>query len=235
MNDKLLLPVSIIIAGILIGSGFLLSNKNKNTEVGTFEKRQQELSKSISGVMRPVDQNDHILGSPNARIILVEYSDTECAFCKIFHTTMLAIMRDYGSDERVAWVYRHFPITEIHKKSMREAEAQECAAALGGNSKFWEYTNKLYEVTPSNDGLDPLELEKIAVDVGLSSVDFKVCLDSGEFRARIEADINNAKELGAIGTPYSVLLDTKTGDKYPIEGAYPYSQLKQVIDMILQS
>lgn len=235
MNDKLLLPVSILVAGVLIGGGFVMSKRIDTKESSYLERKQQELNKSISGIMRPIDNSDHILGSPNARLILVEYSDTECAFCKIFHTTMLALVRDYGSEEKLAWVYRHFPISEIHSRSIKEAEAQECASKLGGNSKFWEYTNRLYEITPSNDGLDPSELEKIATHVGLSSADFKICLGSGEFRTKIENDIKNAKELGAVGTPFSILLDTKTGEKYPIEGAYPYSQLKQVIDMILQS
>ena len=71
--------------------------------------------------------------------------------------------------KKVAWVYRHFPISGLHSKSLKEAEATECAANLGGNSKFWEYTNKLYEVTPSNDKLDPKELTNIAKQVGLSS------------------------------------------------------------------
>lgn len=235
MQDKLLLPLSIIIGGLLIGGGFIISGKANQTETSNAQRRQQETSRSLSAIMRPIDERDYILGSPNARIIIVEYSDTGCPFCKVFHNTMLALIREYGEDERLAWVYRFYPIVEIHKRAMREAEAMECAGRLGGNSKFWEYTNRLYEITPSSDGLDPSELENIALHIGLSSVDFNRCLESGEARARVLEDIENAKELGAIGTPYSILIDTKTGEKYPIEGAYPYTQLKQVIDMILSA
>jgi predicted DsbA family dithiol-disulfide isomerase len=127
------------------------------------------------------------------------------------------------------------PVVELHSKALREAEALECAAVLGGNSKFWEYVNRIYEVTPSNDNLDPKELTNIAKQVGLSSDKFNTCLESGEFTPRVTADINDAKGAGGEGTPFSVVIDTKTGDTYPINGAYPYSQMKQIIDLILQS
>lgn len=234
MSEKLLLPMSIVVAGLLIGGGVYLNGKIAK-EAPTPTQQLEAKSKNLSTGLREIDANDHILGSPNARVLIVEYSDTECAFCKIFHSTLLSIMQEYGKEAKVAWVYRHFPIAELHKKAFREAQALECAGELGGNSKFWEYTNKLYEVTPSNDGLDPAELTKIAVQVGLSSESFNTCLDSGQYAPRVQADIDNAKELGAAGTPYSIVIDQKTGEHYPIEGAYPYTQLKSVIDLILQS
>jgi protein-disulfide isomerase len=148
---------------------------------------------------------------------------------------MNTIMQEYGKDGDVAWVYRHFPIAQLHSKAFKEARATECAAELGGNSKFWEYINKLYQVTPSNDGLDLKELTNIATGVGLSSATFNTCLESGEFDPKIEADIQNAQELEAGGTPYSLVVDTKKNEFYPIKGAYPYAQVKQVIDLILNS
>ena len=232
MNDKLIIPLSIVIAGVLIGGGIYLNGRMTSDNSTPAERRQAD-SKNLSGALRPIDDNDHIIGSPNARIIIVEYSDTECAFCKIFHQSLLSIMQEYGGDGKVAWVYRHFPIAEIHSKSLKQAEALECAAVLGGNGTFWEYTNNLYEVTPSNNGLEDSELPKIASRVGLPVDKFNICLESGEFGPRVASDIQNAEELGALGTPYSVLIDTKSGEHYPIEGAYPYAELKQVIDLIL--
>ncbi|HEY4480455.1 MAG TPA: DsbA family protein [Candidatus Paceibacterota bacterium] len=239
MSDKFLLPLSIIVAGLLIGGGFYLKGKQSSVPPppsNQASNRGQQLnSENLSAALRPIDANDHVLGSLNSRVIVVEYSDTECPYCKNFHQSMIAIMQEYGKDERVAWVYRHFPIAEIHSRAPKEAEAQECAGEIGGSSKFWEYTNKLYEVTPSNNELDPNELVNIATAVGLSSSEFNVCLESGQYAPRVQHDIENALELGALGTPYSVLVDTKTNEHYPIEGAYPYAQLKQIIDLILQS
>lgn len=234
LSDKITIPASIIIAGLLIAGGIYL-NGMITKESPTPVEQQKLASENLSDIIRPIDANDHILGSPKARVLIVEYSDTECPYCKMFHSTLLSIMQDYGKDGNVAWVYRHYPIAQLHSKAPREAEALECAGNIGGNSKFWEYTNKIYEVTPSNDGLDQKELTNIATEVGLSSTTFNTCLDSGEFAPRVNADIKNAEELGVTGTPYSVIIDTKTSQYYPIDGAYPYSQLKSAIDLILQS
>src|SRR3989344_8588855 len=127
MNDKLIIPLSIVIAGVLIGGGIYLNGRMTSDNSTPAERRQAD-SKNLSGALRPIDDNDHIIGSPNARIIIVEYSDTECAFCKIFHQSLLSIMQEYGGDGKVAWVYRHFPIAEIHSKSLKQAEVLECAA-----------------------------------------------------------------------------------------------------------
>lgn len=234
VSEKLMLPLSIVVAGILIAGGIYMNGKITR-ENPTPRKQQAVVSEILSDNLRPIDANDHILGSPEARVVVVEYSDTECPFCKTFHQSMISIMDEYAKDGRVAWVYRHFPIPELHSKASKQAEALECAAELGGNSKFWEYTNKLYEITPSNNGLEFSQLGKIATQIGLSSSDFNNCLDSGQFAPRVELDANNAKEIGALGTPYSVIIDTKTGEYYPLEGAYPYIQIKKVIDLILQS
>lgn len=237
-TDKLTLPLAIILAGLLIGGGIYLNGRMTGSNLSPTDVARQGDAKgslSIKSTLRPVDQNDFVLGNPSARVVIVEYSDTECPFCKIFHSTMNAIMQDYGSTGNVAWVYRHFPIEALHEKSLKQAEALECAGELGGNSKFWQYTNRVYELTPSNDGLDPNLLQKIAKEVGLDEKSFNTCLESGEFLPKIQAYIQNAQELGALGTPYSVLIDTKTGEYYPLEGAYPYTQLKQIIDLILKS
>lgn len=105
--------------------------------------------------MRPIDATDHIFGNPNAQVFVIEYSDPECPFCKNFHATMETVMKQYGDDGKVAWVYRHFPLDSLHSKARKESEAFECAGELGGNAKFWEYANKLFEITPSNNQLDP--------------------------------------------------------------------------------
>jgi protein-disulfide isomerase len=102
----------------------------------------------------PVTEKDFIVGNPNAEIKIVEYSDTECPFSKRFHQTMLDIMKEYEAGGKVAWVYRYFPLDGLHQKARHEAEAVACAAEQGGNTKFWEYLDLLFKITPSNDGLD---------------------------------------------------------------------------------
>jgi len=231
MSEKITLPLSIVLAGLLIAGGIYLNGRiTKGNPTPNQEK--QLASQNLADSVRPVDANDHILGSTDARVLIIEYSDTECPYCKNFHTTMNSIMQAYGKDGKVAWVYRHLP---LHSKSLKEAEATECAARFGGNSKFWEYINEIYKVTSGNDSLDPKELVNAATKVGLSSEAFNTCLDSGEMTAKVQADIKNAREIGFDATPYSVLVDTKKNTYDTIPGALPYGLIKSSIDSILSS
>jgi protein-disulfide isomerase len=111
--------------------------------------------------------------------------------------------------------------------------AMECANELGGNDKFWEYTDRIYEITPANDGLNASELPKIAEYVGLDVSKFNICLASGKYDALIQGQLENAQATGAEGTPWSIII-TKDG-KYPINGAQPFANIKQTIDTLLKT
>ena len=226
-TNKLAVPFAIVVAGALIAGALYFSN----VKTAKVANNGQNPTAQV-GDMRKVSSDDHILGNPNASLILVEYSDTECPYCKQFHTTLQRLISEYGNDGKVAWVYRHFPIDQLHPKSRKEAEATECANELGGPSKFWEYINMVYEKTPSNNGLDPAQLPKFAKAIGLDEKAFNDCLSSGKYAAKVEADYQDAIKSGGRGTPHSILI-SKDGTKTPIQGAYPYEQLKSIIDAAL--
>ncbi|MBI3306118.1 thioredoxin domain-containing protein [Candidatus Nomurabacteria bacterium] len=97
----------------------------------------------IEKQLKPVSPDDHILGSADAKIIVVEYSDLDCPFCKTFHNTMHRIVKE---NTDVAWVYRHFPIPKLHPNAKRKAEETECASEQKGNDGFWKYTDKVFEI-----------------------------------------------------------------------------------------
>jgi protein-disulfide isomerase len=143
------------------------------------------------------------------------------------------LISDYGTSGKVAWVYRDFPIAQLHPRSEKESEATECANELGGPTVFWKYLDEVYTTTPSNNGLDPAELPKIAADVGLNVSAFNSCLSSGKYSQKVEADYQDAIKAGGTGTPFSVLVNTKDGSETPLEGAYPYAQIKPMIDAML--
>ncbi|PIZ96403.1 MAG: hypothetical protein COX80_01440 [Candidatus Magasanikbacteria bacterium CG_4_10_14_0_2_um_filter_33_14] len=177
-----------------------------------------------------VTDQDYIRGAKDAPITIVEYSDPECPFCKRFHQTMQEVMKEY--DGKVNWVYRQFPLVSLHSKAPKEAEAIECAGDLGGNAKHWDYLDKLFEITPSNNGLDLAQLPKIATGIGLNKTKFEDCLNSGKFTNKIQKSTAEAQAAGAQGTPYSIML---VGDqKIVINGAQPLSQIKSMIDSALQ-
>ncbi len=232
MLEKLSVPIAIVVAGGLMAGALYYSNINAKTQVAV-QKTTQERSASIGGAMRDVSTEDHILGNPNADVIIVEYSDTECPYCKQFHNTLRKIMNDYGQNGKVAWVYRHFPIDGLHPKARKESEATECANELGGSAKFWEYINMLYDITPSNNGLDVAQLPKIAESVGLNVKAFNECLSSGRYADKVEKDYQDAVAAGGRGTPHSILI-TKDGLKTVIQGAQPYESVKSTIDALLQ-
>lgn len=182
-------------------------------------------------LMRPVTPRDHLRGRADAQVKIVEFGDAECPLCKRFHPTLKQIVADYPG--RVAWVFRHYPVDEIHPRARKEAEATECANELGGNDKFWAYLDRLYEITPSNDKLDPAELPRIAQHVGLDRAKFVQCLQGGKYARRVAEDVADALAAGATGTPYTVVI-APNGRLFPILGAQPYASVKRVIDIALQ-
>jgi protein-disulfide isomerase len=90
---------------------------------------------------RPVDQTDHITGSQNAKLTIIEFSDLECPYCKQVHPTIKQVMEKYSADVR--WVYRHLPLS-IHPNALSAAVASECAAELGGNDAFWQFIDAIF-------------------------------------------------------------------------------------------
>jgi len=225
-KNSLSIPVAIVIAGIIIaGAVFFSNNKGPaqnraETGNGPDSNGAQDMELEI----KPVSAEDHVLGRPDAPVIIVEYSDTECPFCKRFHTTMNSLVSsEFGKSGKLAWVYRHFPLWKeeggrpaLHSRAGKEAEALECAGKIGGNGKFWEYTNRLYEITPANNQLDPAELPKIAAEVGLNANAFNACLSSSEFAAKVDSQYTEARDIGATGTPFSVIVASKPFDRKKI-------------------
>lgn len=225
-------PIAIVIAGALIAGAILIKQpESKNTDVA--KNIQNPAPTKQTGdldQMMAVSKEDHVRGNINAPVKIVEYSDTECPFCKRFHDTMKQVMGEDGKDGKVAWVYRHFPLDQLHSKARKEAEATECAGELGGNDKFWAYLDRLMEITPANNGLDPAELPKIAQYVGLNVSKFNSCLESGKYAKKIQEHVSNAQATGGRGTPWSIVIG-KDGKKYPLSGAQPLASIKQLIDL----
>ncbi|MBI2622240.1 thioredoxin domain-containing protein, partial [Candidatus Microgenomates bacterium] len=164
-----LLVVLLIIAAFIIG---ILWTKMQYLEGGKVSSTTQTApappttqTAPATGSIRPVDDRDHIRGSKDAKIKLVEFSDLECPFCKSFHPTMQKVLKEF--DGQIAWVYRHFPLDSIHPRARPAALAAECVASLGGNDKFWNYVDKLFEGAPVT--LTDDQLKTIATGLGVNA------------------------------------------------------------------
>ncbi len=235
-NNNLLV---LLLVGISFFAGYLyfkVQTLEKNptqaaAPAGTNGNAQQPPAPTQNlDAMPEITNKDHIRGNKDAKIMLVEYSDYECPFCKRFHETMNQVMQEYGSD--VAWVYRHYPL-DFHQNAQKEAEAAECAAELGGNDAFWKYTDTIFERTTSNGtGFAIDALVPLAEELGINGSQFKSCLDSGKYAQHVKDDMAGGAETGVQGTPGTVII-TNDGKKDFIPGAYPFEDVKKQIDALL--
>jgi protein-disulfide isomerase len=132
-------------------------------------------------------------GGAQAPVVLVEFSDFQCDYCRNFNPTLNRILSDYG--DKVRLVYRHFPLTDIHALAFKAAEASMCAADQG---KFWEMHDALFEAPTK---LGPEDLKAKAAAVGLDGAAFGKCLDSGKHSAEVRQDLMEGARAGVSGTP----------------------------------
>lgn len=258
----LTIPGAIIIAAAIIAIAIIYAVK----PAGPVPAPVAENKKVEFSVM-PINKNDHILGNPNAPIRIIEFSDPSCPFCKIFHPTMLGIIKQYGPSGNVAWIYRSFPLDKpdqqgrvLHPNAGRESQAFECAASLGGNDAFWKFADRLYEITPSDQGqsLDQAQLPVIAKYAGLDVPSFTQCLADGRMKDKVEKQYLDGINAGVSGTPSSIFilskpapqsLDAVVADlvlqlqapisistdrmKVAMSGALPDTAIKAIIDALL--
>lgn len=91
----------------------------------------------------PVAGSDYVRGNRNARIAMIEYSDLQCPFCKQFHPTAQRVIDEYKG--QVLWVYRHFPLDQLHPIARKAAEGSECVGELAGENGFWKYVDAVFK------------------------------------------------------------------------------------------
>lgn len=167
----------------------------------------------------PVGPADHTLGDEHAPVTLVEYGDYECPHCGRAHPVVKAVRKHFGKQLR--FVYRHFPLTQIHPMAEPAAEAAEFAAA---NGHFWEMHDGIFE---NQDSLSPKMLAELAQTIGLSSEDLLGALESHEFLPVIKEDFRGGVRSGVNGTPTFFI----NGVRY--EGAPEFEDLVEAIDQEL--
>ncbi len=230
-SNVMAIPAAIIIGFALIALSIYLSGGKEVTDTNVGENQPAENEGDISNIT-PVNESDHIRGNPNAPLVIVEYSDFDCPFCKTFHNTMQQIMDEYGPTGEVAWVYRQLPLPSLHPSAAHIAEASECVAELGGDEAFWKFADMVFGERAVNELTNVALLPEMAVSAGVVESDYQSCIDSGRNRSLVEEDVQNAISIGARGTPYSVVI---AGDQMmTINGAQPYDQVKLLVDGLLR-
>lgn len=252
MEQNKLIPLAILGAGVLIAISVFFVGRSSTDSVN------KPVSKNDTGslsAVRPVEEGDHIRGNPNAPVVLVEYSDFECPFCQRFHSDLQNVMETKGKTGEFAWVYRHFPLEQLHSKAPYVSLASECVAKLGGTDAFWAFADEYYRVTPTNNQVDLAILPGLATKTGVNKESYNTCVNEGALKADVEKDFAEAVAAGGRGTPFSVFifrekmndgvkqladtLNTQYGDQLftvlsenqlAMSGALPADAVKLVID-----
>lgn len=219
MRD-LVIPSAIAVAGILIAIGTYAYVRGKTPAEPATVSAGAHLN-----LIPSVGAQDHILGNPTAPVVIIEYSDFDCPFCKQFHDTLRALMATYGAAGDVALVMREFPLTELHPNAARHAQAAECAALASGNDAFWKFGDLLFAGQPT----DPARYPELVSQAGVDASAFASCVEASATAPLVARERQDALSAGAQGTPFSLIL-VKGRDPVPVPGALPYDQMQALID-----
>lgn len=170
----------------------------------------------MSELTVPVTKQDHIQGNPKASVTLVEYGDYECPFCGQAYYIVKKLQQDLGDELR--FVFRNFPLSQIHPHALEAALAAESAAL---QKKFWEMHNILFE---NQDALEDQELVSYAYVLGLDVERFIDDIESEEAQQKVRNDFWSGVRSGVNGTPTFFI----NGRRH--EGSYAYSELRAAIE-----
>jgi protein-disulfide isomerase len=201
----LFLPVAFLLG---IGAGYLLWGASSTSAEG-----------AIGAAFNPVG-DDPAFGPEDAPVTIVEFSDYQCPYCIMWHEQVYhQLISNYGN--KIRFVYRDFPLTQIHPGAEPSAEAADCA---NEQDKYWEYHDALFS---GNYDLTRDGFLKIASDLGMDTQAFTTCIDSGKYASEVQSDLQDGSSIGVQSTPTFFI------NGFQVVGAQPYSTFKNVIDQIL--
>jgi protein-disulfide isomerase len=126
---------------------------------------------------------------------------------------------EYGND--ISWIYKHFPLDNIHPQARPAAEASECVWEQKGNDGFWEFTDAMFD---NQSRLGDAFFEEVAQEIGVNLPQFQNCVSERKYQDKVEQDYQQGLQAGVTGTPGSFV------NGIPVKGAVPYEQLKSIID-----
>jgi protein-disulfide isomerase len=164
----------------------------------------------------PVTPRDHILGPVNAPVTLVEYGDYECQHCGDAHPIVKQVLEHFG--DNVRFVFRHFPLIQIHPNAEPAAESAEFCGAHG---RFWEMHDGIYE---NQARLGPPLLFALVRVLGLSEADLREALITGTYTEKVKSDMLGGVRSGVNGTPSFFI----NGHRH--DGSYGFSDLASAVE-----
>jgi protein-disulfide isomerase len=170
----------------------------------------------MSVLKAPVTPRDHILGPANAPVTLVEYGDYECPHCGAAHPIVKLVLEHFGKNIR--FIFRHFPLSQVHPSAQAAAESAEFAGAHG---RFWEMHDGIYE---NQDRLGLPLLFALAGTLGLSEASLREALVNGTYAEKVKSDFLGGVRSGVNGTP-SFFINGRRHD-----GSYAFGDLAAAVE-----
>jgi protein-disulfide isomerase len=172
----------------------------------------------MSKLLVAVTESDHIQGDLAAEISLVEYGDYQCPHCKMAYPIVKRLQKHYG--KRLSFVFRDFPLSQMHLWAESAAEVAEFAGAHG---KYWEMHDLVFENQQNLGNALFLELTE---SLDLSPSDLQTALAEQIYRARVRADFTGGVRSGVNGTPTFFV----NGQRH--DGTYDFESLSEAIENI---
>ncbi len=216
-------------------------------ELRTLSKDMQEMKKDVADIKKLLEgalkkgppakssatvgfRGRPMLGQMDAPVTIVEFSDYQCPYCQRFVTQVLpALKRDYIETGKVRYVFRDFPLAQIHPQAPKAHEGAHCA---GEQDRYWDMHDLLFQ---NQKDLSLVALSGYAEDLGLDVERFKACLESGRHEAAVRADSQAGAKAGVRGTPSFIIGKSGSGDTISgtiVRGAQPLAKFQQVIKLV---
>ncbi len=225
-QNSYVIPASIVIAGALIASAVVYSNRGapdtagaKNAAVGFSNAAVRGGQPSLGDLAGDAP----FLGDPKAPVTVVEFADFQCPFCgRFFHTAEAPLIDQYVKTGKVKFVYRNFAFLGPESE-----DAAVAAACAGEQGKFWEYHDYLYNHQQGeNEGaFAKANLKKFARAVsGIDGAKFDPCVDQGRYMNAVRADTAAGRSFGVTGTPATFI------NGRLVSGAQPIAAFVSVIE-----
>jgi protein-disulfide isomerase len=179
------------------------------TKGAWIRRLNKNLETEIVKLTLPVSLRDHIQGKDTSPLTLLEYGDYECPYCGQAYPIIKQVQKHFGP--KLRFVFRNFPVSQIHPHAQHAAEAAECAAT---QNKFWEMHDYLYE---HQQALDDQHLEKYASELALDLARFKNDMSMHVHAARVREDFLSGVRSGVNGTPTFYIDNTRYNGSWDLE------------------
>ncbi len=226
-KNKIVILIGLVaLAGIMILGSILIEPANGEELLAAPAHSSIGTDAEVASMM----DNDMAIGSDDAGIVVIEFSDFQCPFCRKFWIESYpAIKENYIDTGKVQLVYRDFPLS-AHPAAQVSAEAVECANEQG---KGWQMHDKIYseqaELGSGTIDYRTDDLKKWANEIG---IDISECLDSKRYQGEVQHDLSSGISYGIRGTPAFIVTKRDGSESLTISGARPYSDFQAAFDRL---